>query len=133
MQLVHVRDVARAALRVAEEPAAIGRAYTLATNPPSNPLQIVQLLAYVAGGHADLVHIRREQIERLGGQLFTPRLYSGVYLAIPLAMVRNDRARSELGLDLTPLEEGLRETYLWYRQEQRPRPDFSWEECLLTA
>ena len=40
---------------------------------------------------------------------------------------------SELGLDLTPLEDGLRETYRWYQQQRRPQPDFSWEDRLLAS
>jgi nucleoside-diphosphate-sugar epimerase len=42
--------------------------------------------------------------------------------------VPNERARRELGLELTPLEEGLRETFQWYQRQERPRPDFSWED-----
>jgi nucleoside-diphosphate-sugar epimerase len=43
------------------------------------------------------------------------------------------RARSELGLELTPLEDGLRETYRWYQQQKRPQPDFAWEDRLLVS
>jgi hypothetical protein len=60
-------------------------------------------------------------------------LYFGVYLDIPPITARNDRVRSELGLELTPLEAGLRETYQWYEQQRRPQPDFSWEDRLLVA
>jgi len=133
MQWVHVRDVARAAVRAAEEHRAIGRAFNLANYPPITQIEYVQLLATVAGRHADLVHIPREQIERLGGQLFAEPYYFGVYLDVPLTTARSDRARSELGLDLTPLEDGLRETWRWYQEQQRPKPDFSWEDRLLTA
>lgn len=43
-----------------------------------------------------------------------------------------------LGLELTPFEEGLHETYRWYQQQQqqqqqRPQPDFSWEDRLIVA
>ena len=41
--------------------------------------------------------------------------------------------RSELGLELTPIEEGLRGTFRWYEQQQRPRPDFSWEDSVLAS
>jgi len=133
MQWVHVRDVARAAVCAAEEHRAIGRAFNLANYPPITQIEYVQLLATVAGRHADLVHIPREQIERLGGQLFAEPYYFGVYLDVPLTTARSDRARSELGLDLTPLEDGLRETWRWYQEQQRPKPDFSWEDRLLTA
>jgi nucleoside-diphosphate-sugar epimerase len=91
------------------------------------------LLADIAGRRADLVFIPREEIQRQGGQLFAPPLYFGVYLDIPSITVRVDRARAELGLDQTPLDEGLRETYSWYQQQERPRPDFSWEDRLLAA
>jgi hypothetical protein len=79
------------------------------------------------------VHVSREQIERLGGSLFAPPLYFGAFLDIPPITVRTDRVRSELGLQLTPLETGLRETYHWYRRQQRPEPDFSWEDRLLAS
>jgi hypothetical protein len=60
-------------------------------------------------------------------------LYFGVYLDVPLSIARNDRVQEELGLELTPLEDGLRETYRWYREQKRPQPDFSWEDRLLSA
>ena len=131
MQWVHVRDVARAAVLATNQDVAVGRAYNLASYPAITQIEFVQLLARIAGRPANVVHVPREHIERLGGQLFTPPFYFGVYLDIPPITVRNDRVRSELGLDLTPLEEGLRETYRWYREQRRPQSDFSWEDRLL--
>jgi len=133
MQWVHVRDVARAAVLAVDDGHAIGRAYNLASYPPITQLEYVQLLAHIAGKQANVVHIPREAIQRFGGQLFFSPYYFGVYLDIPSITVRSDRARSELGLQLTPLEDGLRETYRWYQQQARPQPDFSWEDHLLSA
>jgi nucleoside-diphosphate-sugar epimerase len=133
MQWVHVRDVAHAAVLAATNDIAVGRAYNLASYPPITQIEFVQLLARIAGREAHLVHIPREQIQQAGGQLFAPPLYFGAYLDIPPIIARADRARSELGLELTPLEEGLQETYRWYEQQQRPQPDFSWEDRLLVA
>ena len=133
MQWVHVRDVARAAVLAVDDGHAIGRAYNLASYPPITQLEYVQLLAHIAGKQANVVHIPREAIQRFGGQLFSSPYYFGVYLDIPSITVRSDRARSELGLQLTPLEDGLRETYRWYQQQARPQPDFSWEDHLLSA
>jgi 2'-hydroxyisoflavone reductase len=131
MQWVHVRDVARAAVLAANQDVAAGHAYNLASYPAITQIEFVQLLARIAGRPANVVHVPREHIERLGGQLFTPPFYFGVYLDIPPIIVRNDRVRSELGLDLTPLEDGLRETYRWYQEQRRPQSDFSWEDRLL--
>lgn len=133
MQWVHVRDVARAAVRAGDEDRANGQAYNLASYPPITQIEYLQLLAHIAGRHANLVYIPRQQIERLGGQLFAPPYYFGVYLDIPSIVVRTDRARAALGLDLTPLEDGFRETYRWYQEQQRSQPDFSWEDRLLSA
>jgi nucleoside-diphosphate-sugar epimerase len=133
MQWVHVRDVARAAVLAATRDVAVGHAYNLASYPPITQIEFVQLLARVAGEGAHLVHVPREQIQRAGGALFTPPFYFGVYLDVPPITARPDRARSELGLELTPLEDGLHETYRWYEQQHRPQPDFSWEDRLLAT
>lgn len=133
MQWVHVKDVASAAVLAATRDVAVGQAYNLASYPPITQVDFVHLLAKIAGRDAQLVHIPRQQIQRAGGALFAPPFYFGVYLDIPPITARIDRLRSELGLELTPLEDGLRETYQWYQQQERPQPDFSWEDRLLVA
>ena len=62
-----------------------------------------------------------------------PPFYFGVYLDIPPITVRVERVQRELGMQLTPLEEGLRETFQWYQQQQRPKADFAWEDRLLVS
>jgi len=131
MQWVLADDVARAALAGADTPAAAGRAYNLGNSPPVTQVEFVELLARAAGRSVELVHVPRERIQEAGGSLTQPPFYFGAYLDLPDLTVRTERVRAELGLELTPLEEGLRETYRWYEQQQRPAPDFSWEEKLL--
>ena len=133
MQWVHVRDVARAAVLAANDDTANGQAYNLGNYPAISQLDFVELLASVAGKRAELVHVPRERIVEAGGGLLQPPFYYGVFLDIPPITVRPDRARADLGLELTPLEDGLRETYLWYEDQRRPQPDFSWEDRLLAA
>ena len=133
MQWVHVKDVARAAVLAATQDIAEGQAYNLASYPPITQNAFVQLLAKIADRKVNLVHIPREEIERRGGKLFAPPLYFGVFLDIPPITVRNHRVRSELGLELRSLEDGLRETYRWYRNQSRPQPDFDWEDRLLAS
>lgn len=133
LQWIHVRDVARAAVRAATEDAALGHAYNLANDPPISQIDYVRLLASIAGRPAHVVSVPRETIERMGGKLLEPPLYFGVFLDIPPIVVRNDRLRNELGIEPIPLEDGLRETYDWYRQQQRPQADFTWEDRVLAA
>ena len=133
MQWVHARDVARAAVLAANSDVAVGRAYNLANYPPISQVEFVGLLATVAGETANLIHVPRARIQEAGGQLFMPPFYFGAYLDVPSITVRPDRAQSELGLEVTPLEEGLRETFRWYEEQHRPEPDFSWEDRLLAT
>jgi nucleoside-diphosphate-sugar epimerase len=133
MQWVYVQDVARAAMLAAEKDVAIGHAYNLANYPAVTQLEFVRLLARIAGKDADLVHVPRERLQQLGGQLFQPPYYFGAYLDVPAITVRADRVRSELGLNLTSLEDGLRKAFQWYERQQRPRPDFSWEDKALAS
>jgi nucleoside-diphosphate-sugar epimerase len=133
MQWVYSHDVVSAAIEAADHDVAIGHAYNLGSYPPITQIEFVELLARIAGKEAHLVHIPREHIQEAGGELFAPPLYFGAYLDLPPVTVRSDRARAELGIELTPLEDGLRETYRWYQQQQRPEPDFSWEDRLLVS
>lgn len=133
MQWVHADDVARAAVLAADRDIAIGKGYNLASYPPISQTEYIRLLARIAGREAKLVPVQRERIRQAGGQLAAPPFYFGAYLDLPPITVRADRVRSDLGLELTPLEEGLRETFRWYEQQQRAQPDFSWEERLVGA
>jgi hypothetical protein len=60
-----------------------------------------------------------------------PPLYFGVYLDLPTLTVRTERAETELGIALTPLDDGLRDTFSWYARQARAEPDFSWEDGLV--
>jgi len=133
MQWVYSQDVARAAILASETSVANGHAYNLANYPPITQADFVRLLAGIVGKDADLVHVARERIQKLGGGLFAPPYYFGAYLDLPPVTARVDRVRSELGLELTPLQDGLRETFRWYEQQQRPQPDFSWEDEVLAS
>jgi nucleoside-diphosphate-sugar epimerase len=130
---VYSKDVARAAILASETDVAAGHAYNLANYPPITQLDFVRLLSRVAGVDANVAHVPRERIERLGGGVMTPPFYFGIYLDVPPITVRADRVRRELGLELASLERGLGETFRWYEQQQRARPDFSWEDRVLAS
>ena len=133
MQWVKADDVALAAIAAADSSEASGRAYNLANYPPVTQVEFVEALARAADRPVRLVHVPRERIEAAGGGLMHPPFYFGVYLDLPPLTIRTERVRTELGLELVPLEEGLRETYRWYEQQARARPDVSWEEKLLAG
>ena len=131
MQFVHVRDVVRAALLAAGNPVAAGAAYNLGNHPPVLQRDLIALLAGAAGKPVRTINVPRAKLEAAGGNAITPPLYFGIYLDVPPITVRCDRVRAELGLELTPLEQGFRETFEWYRTQNRPTPDFTWEDQFL--
>lgn len=132
MQWVHVEDVANAAIVAAHADAASGHGYNLGGEPITQ-LEFVQALARAAGRELQPVHVPREIIHEAGGNIFAPPLYFGTYLDIPPLTVKIERLRRDLGLELRPLDDGLRETFAWYQAQRRPRPDFSWEDRLLAT
>jgi len=131
MQWVSADDVARAAILAATHDAAIGQAYNLASVPPISQLDFVHLLARVAGYEAQVVHVPRERIAAHGGSLMQPPNYFGVYLDIPAITVDSGRVMEQLGLPLTPLEDGMRATYAWFAAQPPVARDYAWEDALL--
>ena len=131
MQWVHVEDVARSLVLAAHCDEAEGRAYSLGEYPPLTQVELVQALARAAGRPARLAFVLRERIEAAGGGVFGPPLYYGTYLDIPPITAKAQRIREELAFDPLPLDEGLRDTFQWYQQQERPEPDVSWENELL--
>jgi 2'-hydroxyisoflavone reductase len=133
MQWVLSDDVARTAILAAGNDVAIGSAYNLGNYPPVTQNEFVEACGRAAGKRPKLVHVPRERIQAAGGQLTQLPLYFGDFLDLSPITMRTERVRSELGLELTPLDDGLRETFHWYKSQRRPRPDYSWEDRLLAS
>lgn len=131
MQWVSAHDVARTAIFAATHDVAIGQAYNLGNYPPITQLDFVHLLARASGHTAQVVHVPRARIQQRGGSLMGPPNYFGVYLDIPAITVNSARVTEQLGLTLTPLEDGMRETYAWYAQQPRVVRDYAWEDAVL--
>ena len=132
MQWVSAPDVARAAVLAATLESGANQAFNLAGEPISQA-EYVRVLARVAGVEAELVPVPREKLQAAGGDLFGPPLYFGVFLDIPPITVSGARVRDLLGLELTPLEAGLREAFAWYRAQERPQPALEWEDRMLES
>lgn len=132
MQWVHTDDIARAAVAAASMEGGAGQAFNLA-GPPLTQADFVRLLAEVAGLEVELVPVPRETLVAAGGQLLEPPLYFGAYLDIPPLTVSGDKVRERLGVELTPLREGLAETFAWYGDQDRPAPDTAWDDEVLRS
>lgn len=132
MQWVAASDVAEASLRAAARRTDEAETFNLAGAPVTQN-DFIQTLARVVGVEADIVHIPRARIEAAGGHVMKPPFYFGAYLDIPPITALGDRVERVLGLELRSLEDGMRETFAWYTSADRPTPDTSWEDKLLSS
>ena len=134
MQFVHVEDYADAAIAATENDAAIGRAYNVANPAPISQRELVESLAEAADcASPRTVEIDRELLTELGGNVFEPPLYFGQYFDMPPITEDTSRVQDELGFEATPFVDGLRQTFNWYKNTERPEPDFRFDDRVLAA
>ncbi len=133
MQFVYVHDLVACCLRVLDCEAAKGQAFNVADPVPVTQAALVNELAAVTGKEAHLVSVRREDAFAAGGHPMGPKLYFAMYFDLPPITMCTDKARALLGVEPTPFAEGLRATYLWWREHnQVSGPDYTLEDELLS-
>ena len=132
MQWVYVSDVAEACVRAIEVPEAAGEAFNVGHVEPTTQRSFVEALAR-AGGVDDptLVPVPRSTIEAAGGQVMGENLYFGEVLDMQPLTSKVDKAARVLGLEPTPLDEALRSSFAWYREQPRRPVDYAFEDRLL--
>lgn len=133
MQFVLVDDLVEAAIRASELETAVGRAYNVAQEFAVTQDQLVDAVAEACERPVEKIHVGREKLLSLGGQVFEPPYYFAQYYDMPPITQKIDRARADLGLEPTPFVEGLRRSLAWYKSQERPEPDFSFDEKVLTS
>jgi nucleoside-diphosphate-sugar epimerase len=131
MQFCYRDDLVEAALRASEREAAVGRAYNIANPAAITQLNLIRALGEAAGRQPEVVAVPRAKLLELGGGVFEPPYYFGQYFDMPPISERIDRARKELEFEPTPFEQGLQETFEWFRGLDRVEPDFSFDEQVL--
>lgn len=134
MQFAYINDVVWAAMKVMDEPTAVGHAFNIANLRPVTQLEAVEAIAAVAQKPAQLVNIPREKIWRAGGNPMGPLIYFGVYFDLPPITQVVNKAQRMLAFTPTSFSAGLKETYKWYLRHGAPRtPDYAFEESLLAS
>lgn len=133
MQWVWVRDLVDACVRALEQDAARGEAFNVAHTETLTQRRFVEALARVAGVEPRFAPMPRQAIHEAGGHPFAGNLYFGEYLDIPPITTRIEKVTRLLGWQPTPLDEGLRAAYEWYRTQPRRAVDYAFEDALVTA
>jgi nucleoside-diphosphate-sugar epimerase len=135
--IVHVRDAVSAILLAAERPEAVGRTYFVANETPVTWRELYASIAAVASAHRAIelqLPLPAIALAGLAGDMFSA--LTGLHslananktkLARPRWwLCDSSRVRAELGWrEQIPLQEGVRETYLWYLEAgwmRAPKP-----------
>jgi nucleoside-diphosphate-sugar epimerase len=133
MSIVHVQDLVRAIVMASESPRARGRTYFVGSDAPVSWRSLYALIAALASSTfrgvqlpQSLLHVAGHAGNALGRITGRPVLLNTnkVSLAAPNWWVcDSQRAHDELGWHPEiSLQNGLRETYNWYRQAGLLRP-----------
>jgi nucleoside-diphosphate-sugar epimerase len=133
MQFIYVHDLVAACVRTLETATAVGQAFNIANPKPVTQVKFVRELAAAADVKADLVHVPRQIIERLGGNAMGEPYYFGEYLDVPPITMMTQKMRRLLGVKVTPFSEGLADTFRQYLRQRRHGWDVSLEDRLIAA
>jgi nucleoside-diphosphate-sugar epimerase len=133
MQWVFVSDLAEVCVRAIEVPEASGEAFNFAHYEKLTQRSFVETLARVAGLEARFVSVARSKIQSAGGQLMGGNIYFGDYLDLPPYTTVIEKAPRILGVEPTPFEAALKESFSWYERQPKRKNDYSFEDRLLNA
>jgi nucleoside-diphosphate-sugar epimerase len=132
MQFVYVKDLVRALIAAMREPAAAGEACNIGDARAVTQAELVAALGRAAGVEPRTVNVERAKIEAAGGNPMGDPMYFGVYFDLPPITEAMGKAERLLGVAATPFDQGLRETYEWYRESGARRdPDYAFEDALM--
>ena len=133
MQWVFVSDLAEACVRAMEIPEAAGQAFNVAHYEPLTERSFVETLARVAGLQPRFVSVPRSKIDAAGGELMGTNIYFGDYLDLPPHTSLIEKMPRLLGVEPTPLDAALKESFAWYQQQPAREVDYRFEDRLLST
>jgi 2'-hydroxyisoflavone reductase len=122
MQFVYVGDLVAAMAASIDEPRAIGEAFNIGDAKPLTQVEVIERMARAAGATPVLARTPREVIAQAGGNAMNEPFYFGEYFDVPPITEFMGKAQRLLKIQLTPFDEGLKETYRWYSRNHKPRP-----------
>ena len=131
MQWVFSSDVAEICVRALQVPAAAGEAFNVGHVEPTTQRSFVEALGRAAGVEPIFVCVPRSTIHAEGGQMVGQNIYFGEFLDVQSLTSNVDKAARLLGFEPTPLDDALRISFAWYREQPRRPVDYSFEDRLL--
>lgn len=132
MQFAYIKDLVKICVDVLADPHTAGNAFNVANVRPITQLELVQVLAEVAGKTPELVRMPRNHILHAGGHPMGPKLYFGVYYDLPAITTIVAKAQRVFKFKPTPFQDGLKEAYRWYlKHHQKDTSNYAFEDKLI--
>jgi 2'-hydroxyisoflavone reductase len=120
MQFVYIKDLITAMLKAMTEPAASGEAFNIGNDRPITQMELVQALSKAANKKLNIAKVPRDRIIEAGGSPAGDPAYFGQHFDLPPITEAMGKLKRMLKVQVTPFDQGLRETYLWYQRKKKP-------------
>jgi nucleoside-diphosphate-sugar epimerase len=120
MQFVYIKDLITAMMKAMTEQAASGEAFNIGNDRPVTQLELVQALAKAANKKLTIAKVPRDRIIEAGGSPAGDPAYFGQYFDLPPITEAMGKLKRMLKVQVTPFDQGLRETFLWYQRKKKP-------------
>jgi nucleoside-diphosphate-sugar epimerase len=120
MQFVYIKDLITAMMKAMTEPAASGEAFNIGNDRPITQMELLQALAKAANKKITIAKVPRDRIIEAGGSPAGDPAYFGQYFDLPPITEAMGKLKRMLKVQVTPFDQGLRETFLWYQRKKKP-------------
>ncbi len=133
MQFVFIKDLITAMMKAMTEPSASGDAFNIGNDRPITQMELVQALAKAANKKLIVAKVPRDRIIEAGGNPFGDPAYFGLYFDLPPITEAMGKLKRMLKVQVTPFDQGLRESFLWYQRKKKVgRLNTDFEDKLIT-
>jgi nucleoside-diphosphate-sugar epimerase len=119
MQFVYIKDLITAMMKAIAEPAASGEAFNIGNDRPITQMELVQALAKAANKKLTIAKVPRDRIIEAGGSPAGDPAYFGQYFDLPPITEAMGKLKRMLKVQVTPFDQGLRDTFLWYQRKKK--------------
>ena len=119
MQFVFIRDLIAAMMKAMTEPVALGESFNIGNDRPISQLEFVHAIGRAANKKVTIAKVPRDRIIEAGGSPAGDPAYFGQYFDLPPITEAMGKLKRMLKIQLTPFDQGLRETFLWYQRKKK--------------
>jgi 2'-hydroxyisoflavone reductase len=119
MQFVYIKDLITAMMKALTEPGSSGEAFNIGNDRPITQMELVQALSKAANKKLAIAKVPRDRIIEAGGSPAGDPAYFGQYFDLPPITEAMGKLKRMLKVQVTPFDQGLRETFLAHQKKKK--------------